>query len=120
MSNKKTVKKKVGLPTITTIKLLEETKQRLEKLREHKRESYDDILRKILYVLNVVREDPERSKKVLERIDELRKRMFDEENEQKENLKKEMNGHPKKEISAENQKKVLIKRETKIEANKED
>lgn len=86
MSNKK------NEPTegkITTIKLLEETKNRIEKLREHKRESYDDILRKILYVLNAAREDPEKAKKILERIDLLRIRMFEEEEQQKEDLKKE-------------------------------
>lgn len=74
---------------ITTIKLLEETKLRIEKLREHKRESYDDILRKILYVLNTARESPERAKKTLERISDLRNRMLEEEKEQKEDLKKE-------------------------------
>ncbi len=74
---------------ITTIKLLDETKLRIEKLREHKRESYDDILRKILYVLNVARESPEKAKRVLERIGELRNRMLEEEKQLKEDLKKE-------------------------------
>jgi len=74
---------------ITTIKLLEETKTRIEKLREHKRESYDDILRKILYVLNVARDSPEKAKRVLERISELRERMLEEERIQKEDLEKE-------------------------------
>jgi predicted transcriptional regulator len=64
---------------ITTIKLQKETKERLEKLRESRRESYDDIIRKILYVLNVTRESPNKAKNVLERIDELRERMFEEE-----------------------------------------
>jgi len=74
---------------ITTIKLLEETKLRIEKLREHKRESYEEILKKILYVLNVARDEPEKARRILERISELRKRMIQEEREQKENLKKE-------------------------------
>ena len=74
---------------ITTIKLLDETKLRIEKLREHKRGSYDDILRKILYVLNVARESPEKAKRVLERIGELRNRMLEEEKQLKEDLKKE-------------------------------
>ena len=74
---------------ITTIKLLEETKLRIEKLREHKRESYDDILRKILYVLNTARDSPEKAKRILEKISELRNRMIEEEKQQKENLKKE-------------------------------
>ena len=74
---------------ITTIKLLEETKNRVEKLREHKRESYDDILRKILYILNTARDSPEKAKRVLERISELRERMMEEEKQQKEDLEKE-------------------------------
>lgn len=73
---------------VTTIKLLEETKLRIEKLREHKRESYDEILRKILYVLNLARDEPEKAKKTLERIADLRQRMIEEEKEQKAELEK--------------------------------
>jgi hypothetical protein len=73
---------------VTTIKLLEETKLRIEKLREHKRESYDDILRKILYVLNLARDDPDKAKRTLERIADLRQRMINEEKEQKAELEK--------------------------------
>ena len=87
MSNKK--KKKTPGEKVTTIKLLEETKIRIEKLREHKRESYDDILRKILYVLNTARDSPEKAKRILERISELRDRMLEEERQQKEDLEKE-------------------------------
>lgn len=63
--------------TITTLKLEKETKERLEKLREHKRETYDDIIRKIMYVLNTVRDEPVKAKAILEFIDEKRKRMFE-------------------------------------------
>ena len=84
MKRKKTTTKK-----ITTIKLLDETKLRIEKLREHKRESYDDILRKILYVLNIVRDDPDRAKRVLVKISEIRERILEEEKQQKEDLEKE-------------------------------
>lgn len=77
---------------ITTVKLQKETKERLEKLRESSRESYDDILRKILYVLNLTREDPMKAKRFLERVDELRKRMLEvkekEEEERKAKKKK--------------------------------
>ena len=83
------VKKNIKEGKITTIKLLEETKNRVEKLREHKRESYDDILRKILYILNTARDSPEKAKRILERISELRERMIEEEKQQKEDLKKE-------------------------------
>ncbi len=74
---------------ITTIKLLKETKMRIEKLREHRRESYDEILRKILYVLNIARDDPDKAKKILEKISDIGQRMIEEEKQQKENLKKE-------------------------------
>jgi len=82
-------KKTKGNLKVTTIKLTEETKLRLEKLREHKGESYDDILRKILYILNIARDDPEKAKRVLERISDLRARMLEEEEQRKENLLKE-------------------------------
>ena len=68
---------------ITTMKIEKETKERLEKLREHKRETYDDIIRKILFVLNSVREDPGKAKAILEFIDEKRRRMFETEKEPK-------------------------------------
>lgn len=74
---------------ITTIKLLEETKLRIEKLRQNKGESYDDILRKILYILNTARDEPDKAKRILEKISELRQRMLDEEKQQEEDLKKE-------------------------------
>jgi hypothetical protein len=72
---------------ITTVKLQKETKERLEKLRESSRESYDDILRKILYVLNLTREDPLKAKRFLERIDELRKRMLEVKEKEEEERK---------------------------------
>lgn len=59
---------------ITTIKLNQETKERLEKLREHKRESYDEILRKMLGILNVAKAEPEKAREILDKIDEVRLR----------------------------------------------
>ncbi len=47
---------------ITTIKLLKETKERLDKLRGHKRETYDDILQELLSILNLARVSPEKAK----------------------------------------------------------
>lgn len=73
---------------VTTIKLFKDTKLRLEKLRENKGESYDDILRKILYILNLAREDPEKAKKALERIEHIKRKNFIEQEKIKEELKK--------------------------------
>jgi predicted DNA-binding protein len=79
------------MPKKTTIKISQETKERLEKLREHKRETYDDIIRKIMYVLNTVRDEPSKAKAVLEFIDEKRKRMFETEEVQKTKTTKPQN-----------------------------
>ncbi len=67
---------------VTTIKLQKETKQRLDKLREHSRETYDEILRKMLYVLNVARDEPNKAKSILEFIDEKRSRNLEEKNDE--------------------------------------
>lgn len=87
---------------ITTVKLQKETKERLEKLRESSRESYDDILRKILYTLNLTREDPVRAKRFLERVDELRKRMLEvqEQEEQERKSKKDKKSKKKKPLQS--------------------
>ena len=58
---------------ITTIKLEKETKKRIDKLREHKRETYEELLRKILYILNTVKVEPEKAQKILNKIDTLKK-----------------------------------------------
>ena len=79
---------------IKTIKLKKETKERLGKLKESRRESYDDIIRKILYVLNTTRDNPNKAKLILERIDELRKRMFDVEKEERKEQKKKSKTSP--------------------------
>lgn len=64
--------------SITTIKLNKETKQRLERLKEHKRESYEEVIRKILYILNQIRKDPVSANRILSKIDRniLRKEKY--------------------------------------------
>lgn len=59
---------------ITTIKVSKETKIRLNKLKEYDRETYDEVLKKILFILNTCRKDPEKSKEILEKIDSMIKR----------------------------------------------
>lgn len=65
----------------TTVKLETETKERLEKLKEHKRETFDELIKKILRVLNIVKMDPQKARDILEDIDRSRKRWMDEERE---------------------------------------
>jgi len=57
---------------ITTIKLEKETKKRLDKLKVHKRESYEDVLQKILGILNVCRVNPLQARMKLKEIDRIK------------------------------------------------
>jgi hypothetical protein len=54
---------------ITTIKLDGETKARLDHLKEHDRETYDHIIKKVLYILNEIRKDPVSGNRILGKID---------------------------------------------------
>lgn len=54
---------------ITTIKLKKETKDRLDHLKEYERESYEEILRKVLYILNTLRGNPDAARSILKSID---------------------------------------------------
>jgi hypothetical protein len=54
---------------ITTVKISTETRERLSRLKEYERETFDEVLNKVLYVLNVCRKDPEKAKRFLENID---------------------------------------------------
>ena len=56
---------------ITTIKLQKNTKNRLDKLKIHRRESYDDIIQKILEILNLCRSQPEKARLKLIEIDKI-------------------------------------------------
>ena len=59
---------------VTTIKIFRETKERLNKLKEYEKETYDEVLKKILFILNTCRKDPEKAKHILEKIDSMIKR----------------------------------------------
>ena len=59
----------------TTIRLNEETKAELDKLRQYKNESYDELVRKIVYIVKMVDKDPKLSKKALEEIRKARERI---------------------------------------------
>jgi hypothetical protein len=47
---------------ISTIKLKKSTKSRLNKLKEYKRETYEDTVEKILEILNTCRVNPEKAR----------------------------------------------------------
>jgi hypothetical protein len=61
-------------PKITTIKLEKETKSRLDKVKEYRRETYDEILQKMLNILNLCKVSPERARARLIAIDRHKRR----------------------------------------------
>ncbi len=59
----------------TTIKIHEDTKLDLDKFREYKNESYDELIRKMVYIAKNAKSQPKLSKEALESIDKARKRI---------------------------------------------
>lgn len=59
---------------ITTIKLAKSTKERIDKLKEYKRETYDEILQKMLSILTVLSVNPERARVRLASIERKKRR----------------------------------------------
>jgi hypothetical protein len=57
---------------ITTIKLSQKTKDRIDKLKVYKRESYDEVIQKMLEILNIARTNPEAARGKLIAIDRVR------------------------------------------------
>lgn len=53
----------------STIKLSKKTKKRLDHLKEYKRETYEEIVQKLLGILNICRTDPDRAQDRLVGID---------------------------------------------------
>jgi len=66
---KYTLKEKKFSKKITTIKIEKGTKDRLERLKEHNRETYNEVIKKILYILNHIRKDPVSANRILSKID---------------------------------------------------
>ena len=58
----------------TTIKLSRKTKERLDNLREYREESYEEVIKKMLYLLNLIRKSPELGNKAMGNIDKNIKR----------------------------------------------
>lgn len=59
---------------ITTIKIQNQTKERLDKLRVHKKDSYDEIVQRLLGILNVCRRDPDVAQENLIKLENLAKK----------------------------------------------
>lgn len=59
----------------TTIKIHEETKQEIDLFREYKNESYDDVIKKILYIAKNCKNNQELSLETIEAIEKARERI---------------------------------------------
>ena len=56
----------------TTIKIYKDTKSRLDKLKISKGESYDEVVQKILQILNICKSNPLDAKQRLKDIDRIK------------------------------------------------
>jgi len=56
------------MATMTTIKLDREIKQRLDALKEHPRETYNDVIKKTLNIFNITIKNPEAGARILRKI----------------------------------------------------
>ncbi len=59
----------------TTIKIHEETKQEIDLFREYKNESYDEVIKKILYIVKNCKDNKELSLETIEAIEKARERI---------------------------------------------
>jgi len=59
----------------TSIKLHLYTKRQLDHFREYKNESYDEVIRKMLYIVKSLKKQPKLSIEAVEAIEKARERM---------------------------------------------
>jgi predicted transcriptional regulator len=61
--------------SVTTIKIHKETKAEIDQFREYKNESYDEVLKKLIYIVKKIKKEPELSKETLKAIEAARERI---------------------------------------------
>jgi predicted transcriptional regulator len=59
----------------TTIRLNNSTKEQLDSFKQYKSESYDELVRKLIYLAKMCEKKPELSQKTILEIKEARKRI---------------------------------------------
>ena len=62
----------VNKENISTIKLSKDTKSRLEKLKIHKKDSYEEALQRIISILNILKSNPYQAATRLRNIEAIR------------------------------------------------
>ena len=59
----------------TTIKIHEDTKQELDTFREYRNESYDEVIRKVVFIAKTCKTEPELSQETIQAIEKARERI---------------------------------------------
>ena len=59
----------------TTIKVHEDTKAQLDQFREYRNESYDEVIKKMIYIAKKAKTRPELSKEAVIAIEKARQRI---------------------------------------------
>lgn len=59
----------------TTIKIYKETKAEIDQFREYKNESYDEVIKKLIYIVKKLKKEPELSKETINAIEAARERI---------------------------------------------
>ena len=59
----------------TTIKIHEDTKIELDNFREYRNESYDEVLKKLLFIAKTCKTEPKLSKETIVLIEKARERI---------------------------------------------
>ncbi|MCK4416202.1 MAG: hypothetical protein KAU84_03530 [Thermoplasmatales archaeon] len=59
----------------TTIKIQTDTKSQIDQFREYKNESYDEVIKKLIFIVKSLKKEPELSKETIEAIEAARKRI---------------------------------------------
>jgi len=57
------------------MKIHTDTKHKLDKFKEYKNESYDEVIKKVMYIAINTKKNPELSKEAIESIEKARKRI---------------------------------------------
>ncbi|MFH1125880.1 MAG: hypothetical protein V1703_02035 [Candidatus Altiarchaeota archaeon] len=60
---------------VTTVKLYYDTKKMLNQFREYRNESYDELMRKVIYIARNLKKNPKLSSKTIREIESARKRL---------------------------------------------
>jgi predicted transcriptional regulator len=59
----------------TTIKIHKNTKAEIDQFREYKNESYDEVIKKLVFIVRSLKKEPELSKETIEAIEQSRARI---------------------------------------------